>query len=81
MNDELDDKMMENLEKLVDNYIKHRKSIEKIMGKIRISEDKMEIKDLCAEYEYHKGYCKAVEQWMHALGLNDYISERLKRED
>lgn len=54
------------------------------MGKIRMTEDKMEIKDLRAEYEYHKGYCKAVEQWMHALGLNpynDYISERLKRED
>lgn len=54
------------------------------MDKIRMTEDKMEIKDLCAEYEYHKGYCKAVEQWMHALELNpynNYISERLKKED
>lgn len=84
MNDKPDDNMMENLEKLVDNYIKHRKSIEKVMEKIRMTEDKMEIKDLCAEYEYHKGYCKAVEQWMHALGLNpynDYISERLNEDD
>ena len=84
MNDEPNDKMMENLEKLVDNYIRHIKSIQKVINKIRMNEDKMEIKDLHAEYEYHKGYCKAVEQWMHALGLNpynDYISERLKRED
>lgn len=84
MNNKLDDNIVENLKKLVDNYIKHRKSIEKVMGKIRMTEDKMDIKDLRAEYEYHKGYCKAVEQWMHALGLNpynDYISERLKRED
>ena len=84
MNNKLDDNIVENLKKLVDDYIKHRKSIEKVMGKIRMTEDKMEIKDLRAEYEYHKGYCKAVEQWMHALGLNpyhDYISESLKRED
>ena len=84
MNDKPDDNMMKNLKKLVDNYIKHRKSIEKVMGKIRMTEDKIEIMDLRAEYEYHNGYCKAVEQWMHALGLNpynDYICERLKRED
>ncbi len=84
MNDKPDDKMMENLEKLVDEYIKHRKSIEKVMEKIRMIEDKMEIKDLYAEYKYHRGYCKAVERWMQALGLNpdnDYINERLKRED
>lgn len=84
MNDKPDDKMMENLEKLIEDYIKHRKSIEKVMNKIRMTEDKMEIMDLRAEYEYHRGYCKAVEQWMYAFKLNpynDYIMERLKKED
>ena len=35
MNDKPDDNMMKNLKKLVDDYIKHRKSIEKVMGKIK----------------------------------------------
>ena len=39
MNNKLDDNIVENLKKLVDDYIKHRKSIEKVMGKIRMTED------------------------------------------
>lgn len=81
MNDKSDDdEMMERLNNLVEEYIKHMKSKGEIMNKVRATENKMEIKDLCAEYKYHQGYCKAVEQWMKALGLNpdnDYISKRL----
>ena len=81
MNDKSDDnEMMERLDNLIEEYIKHMKYKDEIMNKVRTTENKMEIKDLCAKYEYHKGYCKAVVQWMQALGLNpdnDYISKRL----
>lgn len=75
-----DDNTMKELEKMIDDYIKHRKSIEKVMNKMRATDDKMEIEDLHAEFKYHSGYCKAAEQWMRAFKLNpdnDYIVKRL----
>lgn len=82
MSDELDknDNTIEELKRLIDDYIKHRKSIEKVMNKMRATDDKMEIEDLHAEFKYHSGYCKAAEQWMRAFKLNpdnDYITKRL----